>query len=288
MRKEDEKGKPGHSQRRGAQLADAAASTFIAYALPSRGTVGQSLGTGHVCFGVVIRAHGASPTSSLSTMPVDTLRPGFYANGSVEVEPASPGQSAVRRLDITKDKLVSQPADGVDTVYDLLQYAARTHGSRNALGWRDIIKVHEVEKEVTKTVDGKAVVEKKTWKYFELSDYHYHSFVDVQRIVSEIARGFVELGIKSHEVFNVYAQTRCVDFNSFKKTRQGNPYWFLAQAGNSLRMLARPCLYQLQLLMIALGRTVLSTLWKSPNQWVYSRTTTFSLSLPASCLTRLL
>ncbi|EKM76160.1 hypothetical protein AGABI1DRAFT_115928 [Agaricus bisporus var. burnettii JB137-S8] len=140
-------------------------------------------------------------------MPVDTLRPGFYAKGSVEVEPPSEGQSAVRRLDITKDELVSRPAEGVDTVYDILQYAARTHGSRNALGWRDIIKIHDVEKEITKAVDGKQVVEKKKWKYYELSDYHYHSFVDVQRIVSEIARGFAELGINSHDVFNVYAQT---------------------------------------------------------------------------------
>jgi long-chain acyl-CoA synthetase len=219
-------------------------------------------------------------------MPVDTLRPGFYANGSVEVEPPSDGQSAVRRLDISKDKLVSQPAEGVDTVYDLLQYAARTHGSRNALGWRDIVKVHEVEKEITKAVDGKQVVEKKKWKYFELSDYHYHSFVDVQRIVSEIARGFVELGIDSHEVFNVYAQTRCVA-HSLKIHVCGDALLVLAQTGNSLLMLALHCLCRSQLLMIALERRVSGTLWKSPNLLVYSRMTTFFLSFPASFLTPL-
>ncbi|KAJ7748024.1 acetyl-CoA synthetase-like protein, partial [Mycena metata] len=32
-----------------------------------------------------------------------------------------------------------QPFAGIDTVYDVLQYVAKTHGTRDALGWRDIV-----------------------------------------------------------------------------------------------------------------------------------------------------
>lgn len=143
------------------------------------------------------------------TMPrVQTLRPGYYGEGSVEVAPPTDGQGGIRRFAITKDELVTRPVDGVNTVFDIVEYAARTHGSRNALGWRDVIRTHEEEKEVTKTVDGKEVKEKKKWKYFELSDYKYHTFVEVKEIVSEIAGALLELGIGAGEVFNVYAQTR--------------------------------------------------------------------------------
>lgn len=139
---------------------------------------------------------------------VQTLLPGYYKEGSVEVSPPTEGQGGIRRFAITKDKLVTQPVEGIDTVYDVVEYAARTHGSRDALGWRDVVRMHEEEKEVTKTVDGKEVTEKKKWKYFELSDYKYHSFIAVKEIVSEIAGALVELGISAGEVFNVYAQTR--------------------------------------------------------------------------------
>jgi long-chain acyl-CoA synthetase len=93
-------------------------------------------------------------------------------------------------------------------VYDILEYVARTHGTRNALGWRDIVDMHEESKEVKKMVDGKEVVETKKWKYFELSDYKYISYVQLKEQVSEIARGLVDLGITEKDVFNIYAQTR--------------------------------------------------------------------------------
>jgi len=62
---------------------------------------------------------------------------------------------------------------GVETVYDVLQYAARVHGERNAVGWRDVLNVHQEEKTVKKVVDGESVEEKKKWSYFELSGYKY-------------------------------------------------------------------------------------------------------------------
>ena len=137
-----------------------------------------------------------------------TSKPGFYGVGSVEISPSvRPGESGVRRLAISKDILVHQPADGIDTVYDIVSHAARTHGNRNALGWREVVNIVEEEKEVIKVVDGKEIVEKKKWKYFELSDYKYMTYLDVQTAVSEIGRGLVNLSIAGGDVFNIYAQT---------------------------------------------------------------------------------
>lgn len=141
---------------------------------------------------------------------IRTNKPGYFGKGSVEVSPASEGEGAVRRCAISADRLVTQPFEGIDTVYDIVAYAARVHGSRNALGWRDVLDVVEEEKEVKKVVDGKEVTEVKKWKYFQLSDYKYLNFIEVKDAVSEIARGLIELGVTKDHIINVYAQTRCV------------------------------------------------------------------------------
>lgn len=145
-------------------------------------------------------------------MHVHTNKPGgFFSKGSVEVPgPVVAGEGPARRLGITAEALVTQPFEGIDTVFDVVEYAARTHGDRKALGWRDVDKIIEEEKEVKKVVDGKEITEKKKWKYFQLSDYKYHSFIDVKVAVSEIARALIHLGVTADDVFNVYAQTRYV------------------------------------------------------------------------------
>ncbi|KAJ6626078.1 long-chain-fatty-acid-CoA-ligase [Mycena sp. CBHHK59/15] len=144
----------------------------------------------------------------MSNITTRTNKPGYFGKGSVEVaKPSADDEGPTRRLAITADRLVTQPFEGIDTVYDILEYVARTHGSRDALGWRDIVDIHEETKDVTKMVDGKEVVEKKKWKYFQLSDYQYISYVQLRDQVSEIARGLVDLGITADDVFNIYAQT---------------------------------------------------------------------------------
>lgn len=141
---------------------------------------------------------------------VHTNIPGYYGEGSVDVSSALPGEGPIRRCALSKDKLVTQPFEGIDTVADIVSYSARTHGNRQALGWRDIIRVIEEEKQVTKVIDGKEVTEKKLWKYFELSDYKYLSYIELKEALSEISRALVDLGITKDDVFNVYAQTRYV------------------------------------------------------------------------------
>lgn len=171
-------------------------------------------------------------------MHVKTNKPGHFGKGSVEVAPAAgPGEGPTRRLALTADNLVTQPFAGIDTVFDVVEYAARTHGSRNALGWRDVLNTVEEEKEVKKLVAGKEVTEVKKWKYFQLSDYRYLSFVEVKEAVSEVARALVDLGVSSDDVFNVYAQTRSAVFSSHNHQLLtcASPNWqLMAHACNSI------------------------------------------------------
>jgi len=187
---------------------------------------------------------------------VHTNKPGYHGEGSVEVAPpAGPGEGPIRRSTLSKDGLVQRPFEGIDTVYDVVEYAARTHGNRKALGWRDVITVHEEEKEVKKIVDGKEVTEKKKWKYFELSDYKYISFIELKEAVSEVARGLVHLGVTKDDVFNVYAQTRYVlALLQPCKVLVFNP--LIARIGNSWPMHAHPFLLLLPQRMTLLVKTV--------------------------------
>ena len=131
-----------------------------------------------------------------------------WGKGSVEIgPPAEPGQSRIRRLEKTHDRLVTAPMEGINTVHDVLLYASRTHGTRKAFGYRDVLDVIEEQKEVTKTVGGREVKETKTWKYFHLSDYKYINFLELKNIVSEVSRGLLKLGVQKNDVFNIYAQT---------------------------------------------------------------------------------
>lgn len=77
--------------------------------------------------------------------------------------------SLQRRCTLSPNELLTVPEAGTRTLYDSLERSARLFPTQKALGWRDTLKVHDVEKEVSKQVDGQEVKEKKTWKYFELS-----------------------------------------------------------------------------------------------------------------------
>ena len=148
-----------------------------------------------------------STISSQSNMAKQAA-PKWPKVGSVAVEEEKKeGEAQTRRNALTKDALVTQPMEGIETTYDVLQYAARTHGTKQALGWRDIVEVHEEQKEIKKQVDGKEITEKKTWKYFQLCGFKYLNFVEVKDAVFEISAGLAELGINKGEIFNVYSAT---------------------------------------------------------------------------------
>lgn len=75
------------------------------------------------------------------------------------------------------------------------------------MGWRDLVRMHDEEKEITKKVDGKDVKEKKTWQYFEMSDYKYLTYKEFDERVSHASSGLVNLGLSKDTRFNIYAAT---------------------------------------------------------------------------------
>jgi long-chain acyl-CoA synthetase len=155
---------------------------------------------------------------SITAMPLNLRPSGSFGKGSVEVEPpARQGESGVRRLEVAKDALVTQPAPGVETIPDIIDYVARVHGNRDAMGWRDVLNMHEEKKEIKRIVDGKEKTETKLWKYFELSDYRYIDYIQLKEAISEAAHGLVELGAGPDDVIDMFAETRYVA-TSFPQT----------------------------------------------------------------------
>ncbi|PPR05136.1 LOW QUALITY PROTEIN: hypothetical protein CVT26_012221 [Gymnopilus dilepis] len=131
----------------------------------------------------------------------------YFGLGSVEVStpPPGSGEGGVRRLAITANRLVERPHPDVSTLPDVLAYGVRTYGTKfNAVGWREVIKVHEEKRRV---VGGEEVKQKKTWKLLELSDYHFWNYVEFAEAVEEVRNGLLEIGIRQQDVVNVYAQT---------------------------------------------------------------------------------
>lgn len=101
------------------------------------------------------------------------------------------------------------PAEGVDTVFDVLSYAARTHGSKKALASREIERMISEEKDVKKMINGKEETIKKKWQYFKLTPLSWISYDELLQQVREIGSGLRALGVGGPDetFFNIYAST---------------------------------------------------------------------------------
>jgi long-chain acyl-CoA synthetase len=108
----------------------------------------------------------------------------------------------------------TEPAAGVDTVHDVLLYAARTHGKKKGFAARDIERTITEEKEVTKTVGGKQQTEKKQWNYFKLKPFEWWTYEEMLANVRQVGSGLRSLGVggEGETFFNIYGSTSCVSF----------------------------------------------------------------------------
>lgn len=127
---------------------------------------------------------------------------------SVPIGPKIDGETQVRRSDFSPNELVTSPSEGVHTLYDLFQYCVKTHGTKNALGFRKVIKIVEEEKEVTKVVGGETIKEKKSWKYFQLSGYEYMNFTQAIEIIKNIGAGLIKIGLNKDTKIALYTFTK--------------------------------------------------------------------------------
>jgi long-chain acyl-CoA synthetase len=104
------------------------------------------------------------------------------------------------------------PAPGIQTIHDILLYAARTHGNKPALAHRPIKNIITETKQVPKTDPnpGEETTQEKKWEYYELGGFEWVGYQGLLDRVRDVGLGLRELGVGSRgqEFFNIYGQTR--------------------------------------------------------------------------------
>jgi long-chain acyl-CoA synthetase len=129
---------------------------------------------------------------------------------SIPYIPSDGSDEGIRRSIISPHELISTPDKDVKTLYDVLQYSAKTYGPKNAMGTRKIEKIIEEEKEVTKIVNGEEIKEMKKWKYFKLSGYKWLNYEEIVKETRDIGSGLVKLGLKKDDKVTIFASTRYI------------------------------------------------------------------------------
>lgn len=118
------------------------------------------------------------------------------------------GETIPRRHPLAVNSLKAYPEDGVHTIYDIVKRSAEKFGNAKAMGARDQIKVHTETKKIKKKIDGKEQEIDKKWTYFELSEYKYLSFVEYEKLVTQIGSGLKALDMKPEDRVHIFAATR--------------------------------------------------------------------------------
>lgn len=127
---------------------------------------------------------------------------------SVPVTKAQPGEGPIHRSILSPKKLMTQPAKGVETLYDVLEYASQSFKDRKGFGYRQLQDTLTETKQVKKVVDGQEKIETKTWTYFQLSEYHHYSYAEASDITKQVGAGLRQLGLKKGDKLQISASTR--------------------------------------------------------------------------------
>jgi hypothetical protein len=148
----------------------------------------------------------SSTSKNVPIYPVISDTPPFALNvpGYKPVE----GEGIPRRNAQFVDRLVAEPTEGINTVFDIVTRAARTFGDARAVGTRRLIKTHNEIKKVKKIVDGREQEVDKQWTYFELSEYKYLSFSEYESLVLKVGSGLRNLGLVGDDRLFIFAATR--------------------------------------------------------------------------------
>ncbi|CAO3586332.1 unnamed protein product [Absidia cylindrospora] len=126
---------------------------------------------------------------------------------SIKVADAKPGETETRRSAMSPDELITTPAKGVTTLFDLLTYSAATYPDRNGFGFRQLERTIQEEKEVTRKVNGTLVTEKKTWTYFQLSGYDYYTYQQALDKAITLGAGLKYLDLMKGDKLHFFAST---------------------------------------------------------------------------------
>ncbi|KAF9926894.1 long-chain fatty acid-CoA ligase [Linnemannia zychae] len=89
-----------------------------------------------------------------------------------------------------------------DSMAHLFEYMANKFEDKDALGWRDVIKIHKVEKQSATPGE-----KPKTWITYELSDYNWMSYRKAKTYVDRIGLGIKNFGINKGDDVMIFAST---------------------------------------------------------------------------------
>ncbi|CAO0797815.1 unnamed protein product [Mucor circinelloides] len=132
---------------------------------------------------------------------------------TVEVGPEQPNGGRIRRSIFAPEGLNRVPNHNVHTLYDVLSRSATKYPERKGFGFRKVEQMVDEEKEVSKFVNREEIKQKKTWKYFQLSPYHYLTYKEASRLAHDVGAGFIQLGLKNKSKIELFSPT--------------NMYWLL-------------------------------------------------------------
>ncbi|RCI05423.1 long-chain fatty acid-CoA ligase, partial [Rhizopus stolonifer] len=126
---------------------------------------------------------------------------------SVSIGSNIQGETPVRRSVLAEEEIVDTPAQGVHTLYDVLQYCVKRRADNHAMGYRKVEKIVTENKEITKMVDGVETKQTKSWKYFQLSPYHYVTYAEFSQMAHDIGAGLIHYGLKEKSRIEIFAPT---------------------------------------------------------------------------------
>lgn len=118
------------------------------------------------------------------------------------------GETIPRSHPSAKDKLATRPSEDVGTLWDNVRRAVNKFGNAKSIGSRKVIRTHTENKKVKKIVDGQEKEVDKAWTYFELSEYHYVSFIEFEKMVLQCASGMRHLGMTKNDKLHLFGGTR--------------------------------------------------------------------------------
>ncbi|KAI1815175.1 AMP-binding enzyme [Poronia punctata] len=141
----------------------------------------------------------------------EVLPPKISARGPFSIEspnaPAVQGETRPRRHPLTKDGLITKPADNITTAFELMRVSVAKYGNAKCMGSRRLVRTHQETKKVKKIVDGKEQEVDKAWTYFELSPYEYLTYNEYETLVLNIGSGLRKLGMEKNDRVHIFAAT---------------------------------------------------------------------------------
>lgn len=126
---------------------------------------------------------------------------------SIQMGAQIEGETPLRRSVLAEEEIIDTPAQGVHTLYDVLQYCVKRRPDRQAMGYRKVEKIVSEDKEITKIVDGVETKQTKSWKYFQLSPYHYVTYAEFSQLAHSIGSGLVHYGLSATSRIEIFAPT---------------------------------------------------------------------------------